>query len=51
MAPDAKTGRSPAPDAGSFTETGTWGFEAEELPELQGAEEPDDILSSFEGGL
>ena len=51
MAPGAKTGRSPAPDAGSSTEKGTWGFEAEELPELQGAEEPDDISSSFKGGL
>ena len=51
MAPSAKIGRSPAPDAGSSTEQGAWGFEAEELPELQGAEEPEDILSSFEGGL
>ena len=51
MAPGAKIGRSPAPDAGSSTEQGTWGFEAEELPELQGAEEPDDISGSFEGGL
>ena len=51
MALGAKIGRSPAPDAGSSTELGTWGFEAEELPELQGAEEPDDISSSFEGGL
>ena len=51
MAPGAKIGRSPAPDAGSFAEQGTWGFEAEELPELQGAEEPDDISGSFEGGL
>ena len=51
MAPGAKIGWSPAPDAGSSTELGTWGFEAEELPELQGAEEPDDISSSFEGGL
>ena len=49
--PGAKTGRSPAPDAGSSTETGTWGFEAEELSELLGAEEPEDILSSFEGGI
>ena len=51
MAPGAKIGRSPAPDVGSSAETGTWGFEAEELPELQGAEEPEDISSSFEGGL
>ena len=51
MVPDAKTGRGPAPDAGSSAETGTWGFEAEELPKLQGAEEPEDILSGFEGGL
>ena len=51
MAPGAKTGRSPTPDAGSSIETGTWGFEAEELPELQGAEELEDISSSFEGGL
>ena len=50
MAPGVKIGRSPAPDAGSSAETGTWGFEVEELPELQGAEEPEDISSSFEGG-
>ena len=51
IAPGAKTGRGPAPDAGSSAETGTWGFEAEELSELLGAEEPEDILSSFEGGI
>ena len=51
MAPGAKTRRGPTPDAGSSTEMGTWGFEAEELSELQGAEEPEDISSSFEGGL
>ena len=51
MVPDAKIGQSPAPDAGSSAEQGTWGFEAEELPELQGAKEPDDISGSFEGGL
>ena len=51
MAPDAKIGQSSAPDVGSSTEMGTWGFEVEELLELQGAEEPEDILSSFGGGL
>ena len=48
MAPGAKIERSPAPDAGSSTEQGTWGFEAEELPEPLGAEEPDDISNNFE---
>ena len=51
MASDVKTGRGPAPDAGSSTETGTCGFEAEELSELPGAEEPEDISSGFEGRL
>ena len=51
MAPGVKTGRSPAPDVGLSAEQGTWGCEAEELPKLQGAEEPDDISGSFEGGL
>ena len=50
MAPSAKIGRGPAPDAGSSAGTETWGFEAEELPELQGAEEPEDILGNLEGG-
>ena len=49
MAPGAKTGRDPAPDAGSSAETGIWGFEEEEPSELTGAEESEDILSSFGG--
>ena len=49
MAPVAKIGRDPAPNAGSSAETGTWGFEAEELSELPGAEESEDILNSFRG--
>ena len=48
MASDIKIERSLAPDAGSSTERGTWGFEAEELPEPLGAEEPDDISNNFE---
>ena len=48
MAPGAKIGRGPAPDAGSSAETGAWGFEAEELPELTGAEESEEIF--FLGG-
>ena len=47
MAPDAKIERSLAPDAGSSTEQGTWGFEAEELPEPLEAEVPEDILNDF----
>ena len=48
MAPDVKIGRDPAPSAGSSPEMGAWGFEAEELPELTGAEESEDIFF-FEG--
>ena len=48
MAPGTKIGRSPAPDAGSSTERGTWGVEAEELPEPLGAEEPEDISNNSE---
>ena len=44
MTPGAKIGRGPAPDAGSSAETGACGFEAEELPELTGAEESEDIF-------
>ena len=49
IAPGAKIGRDPAPDASSSAKTGTWGFEAEEPSELPGAEEAEDILNSFRG--
>jgi len=51
MAPGAKAERGPASDTGSSTATGTWGFEAEELSELLGAEELEEILSGFERGV
>ena len=51
MASGAKIRRGPAPDAGSSTKQGTWGFEAEELPELQGTEEPDDIREVSKEGF
>ena len=44
MVPGAKIGRDPAPNVGSSAETGAWGLEAEELPELMGAEESEDIF-------
>ena len=47
MAPDAKIGRSPAPDVGSSTEWGSWGAEAEELSESLEAEVPEDISNDF----
>ena len=51
MVPDAKAEWGPTSDIGSSTATGTWGFEAEELSELLGVEELEDILGSFERGV
>ena len=48
MAPSAKIERGTTPGTGSSTEWGTWGVEAEELPKLQGAEEPDNISNNLE---
>ena len=47
MASGTKIGRSPAPDVGSSAEWGSWGAEAEELPEPLEAEVPKDILNDF----
>ena len=48
MVPGVKIERSPAPGAGSSTERGTWGVEAEELPEPLGTEELEDISNNSE---
>ena len=47
MAPGVKIGRGPTPGMDSSTERGTWGVEAEELPEPSEAKVPEDISNTF----